>query len=174
VSHPVIVPLRRRAYLLWSPPILLGQTATGQDNDASLDRTSERTTIFADTRLRDDDKTLDAATSCKEPKLTKADSSCSRAEHPILKMRVKSKMCMVGHIGIRRVLTLPCESDWSGPQRLDDHYSQIAVDLRGRGRPDSHFPDLVAVRRMRKCLRLEFRQDPCLVNHMAPVLGRFC
>jgi hypothetical protein len=30
----------------------LVQTASGQDDDAGLDRTSERTTIFAGTRLR--------------------------------------------------------------------------------------------------------------------------
>jgi hypothetical protein len=46
---------------------LLAQATTGQDDDAGLDRTSERTTIFADTRPDDNDKTLDTAASCKEP-----------------------------------------------------------------------------------------------------------
>jgi hypothetical protein len=45
----------------------LVQTATGQDDDAGSDRTSERTTILRIHGLGDDDKTLDAAASCKEP-----------------------------------------------------------------------------------------------------------
>jgi nucleoside-diphosphate-sugar epimerase len=48
----------------------LVQTAIGQDDDAGWNRTSERTTIFADARSGDDYKTLDAAASCKEPVMT--------------------------------------------------------------------------------------------------------
>ena len=48
----------------------LVQTATGQDDDAGVDRTSERTTILAGhTAPANDDKSLDAAASCKEPNL---------------------------------------------------------------------------------------------------------
>jgi hypothetical protein len=44
----------------------LVQTATGQDDDAGSDRTSERTTILRIHGSGNDDKTLDAAASCKE------------------------------------------------------------------------------------------------------------
>jgi hypothetical protein len=47
------------------------------------------------------------------------------------------------------------------------------MGLRGCGPSDTHIPDLVAVRPMRRCLRSQFRQGRGLVNHMAPVLGRF-
>ena len=52
----------------------LVQTASGQDDDAGWNRTSERTKIFAGhTAPDDEEKTLHAAASCKEPKLRNLD-----------------------------------------------------------------------------------------------------
>src|SRR5436305_6001207 len=63
-------PIKRTAFNTVRRPLV--QTATGQDDDAGSDRTSERTTILR-THGTGDDKTLDAAASCKEPILRLSD-----------------------------------------------------------------------------------------------------
>ena len=63
---------QRPAFYTMRRPLV--QTATGQDDDAGFDRTSERTTILRTHGTGEDDKTLDAAASCKEPNRRLADS----------------------------------------------------------------------------------------------------
>jgi|SRR6516225_4997313 hypothetical protein len=56
---------------------------------------------------------------------------------------------------------------------LDEHHSQIAMGVCGCRVPNTDIPNLVAVGRMRRRMRLELWEGRGLVNHMASILGRF-